>query len=135
MIPTRYLVAANDLYFYKFSNELNSLNANPTKWSNTLKQLVGNLPTNCLSVFDHLVRLAIKGLMKDSQTDSSNTILKDKRNHNHDVSFSQTLLNFYVLTKFVHYLPFFSLFPILIGGGRGRIMSLLRKVEKASLSK
>ena len=28
----------------------NSLSANPTKWSNTLKQFVGNLPTNCLSV-------------------------------------------------------------------------------------
>ena len=24
-----------------------------SKWSNTLKQVVGNLPTNCLSVFDH----------------------------------------------------------------------------------
>ena len=23
-------------------------------WSNTLKQFVGNLPTNCLSVFDQL---------------------------------------------------------------------------------
>ena len=29
---------------------LNPLSANPTKWSNTLKQFVGNLPTNCLSV-------------------------------------------------------------------------------------
>ena len=40
------------------------LSANPTKWSNTLKQLVGNLPTNCLSVFDHFVKLALKGLRK-----------------------------------------------------------------------
>ena len=38
------------------------LSANPTKWSNTLKQFVGNLPTNCLSVFDHFVILALKGL-------------------------------------------------------------------------
>ena len=38
------------------------LNANPTKWSNTLKQFVGNLPTNCLSVFDQFVKLAPKGL-------------------------------------------------------------------------
>ena len=38
------------------------LNANPTKWSNTLKQFVGNLPTNCLIVFDHFVGLAFKGL-------------------------------------------------------------------------
>ena len=32
---------------------VNPLNANPTKWSNTLKQFVGNLPTNCLNVLDH----------------------------------------------------------------------------------
>ena len=30
--------------------------------SNTLKQFVGKLPTNCLSVFDHFVVLALKGL-------------------------------------------------------------------------
>ena len=40
---------------------LNPLNANTTKWSNTLKQFIGNLLTNCLSVFDHLVNLALKG--------------------------------------------------------------------------
>ena len=33
-----------------------------TKWSNTLKQFVGNLPTNCLSVFEQFVILALKGL-------------------------------------------------------------------------
>ena len=32
------------------------------KWSNTLKQIVGNLPTICLSAFDHFMNLAIKGL-------------------------------------------------------------------------
>ena len=37
---------------------INPLSANPTKWSNTLKQLVGKLPTNCLIVFDHFVGLA-----------------------------------------------------------------------------
>ena len=41
---------------------LNLLNANPTKWSNTLKQFVGQLPTNCLSVFYHFVELALKRL-------------------------------------------------------------------------
>ena len=41
---------------------LNPLSANLTKWSNTLKQFVGKLPTNCLSVFDHFVGLALKGL-------------------------------------------------------------------------
>ena len=33
-----------------------------TEWSNTLKQFVCNLPTNCLSVFDHFWGLALKGL-------------------------------------------------------------------------
>ena len=42
---------------------LNPLSANPTKWSNILKQLVGRLLlTNCLSVFCHFVGLALKGL-------------------------------------------------------------------------
>ena len=43
-------------------SEFNRLIVNPTKWSNTLKQFVGNLPTNCLIVFDHFVILALKGL-------------------------------------------------------------------------
>ena len=44
-------------------NEIfNLLSANFTKWSNTLKQLVAKLPTNCLSVFDHFVGLALAGL-------------------------------------------------------------------------
>ena len=38
------------------------LSANHTKWSNTLKQFVGKLSTNCFSVFDHFVGLALKGL-------------------------------------------------------------------------
>ena len=36
------------------------LNANFTKWSDTLKQFVGNLPTNCLSVFDRFMGLALQ---------------------------------------------------------------------------
>ena len=36
------------------------LSANFTKWSNTLKQFVGNLPTNFLSVFGHFVGQALK---------------------------------------------------------------------------
>ena len=43
--------------------KLNLLSVNPTKWPNILKQLVGNLPTNCLSVFDHFVKLALKDLI------------------------------------------------------------------------
>ena len=38
-----------------------TLKENPTKWLNTLKQFAENLPTNCLSVFDHFVGLALKG--------------------------------------------------------------------------
>ena len=42
---------------------LNPLSANPTKWSNPLKRFVGNLPTNCWSVFDHFGGVALKGLI------------------------------------------------------------------------
>ena len=45
------------------SMNLNPFNANPTKWSKTLKQFPGNLLTNCLSAFDHFVGLALKGLI------------------------------------------------------------------------
>ena len=38
---------------------LNPLSANPMKWSNTLKQFVGKLPTNCLNVFNHFLELAL----------------------------------------------------------------------------
>ena len=43
-------------------NWFNPLSVNPTKWSNTLKQFVGNLPTICLSVFYYFVKLTLKGL-------------------------------------------------------------------------
>ena len=46
---------------------LNPLNANPEKWSNTLKQIVGKLPTICLSVFDHFMNLALKGLTRKTR--------------------------------------------------------------------
>ena len=54
--------------------QVNPLSANPTKWSNTLKQFVGNLLTNCLSVFNHFVGLALKGLtLKSGIKKSSRT--------------------------------------------------------------
>ena len=40
---------------------INSLSAKFTKWTNTLKQFVGFCRV-CLSVFDHFVGLALKGL-------------------------------------------------------------------------
>ena len=45
-----------------FANTLNTLSVNPTKWSNRLKQFIGELPNSCLSVFDHFVELALKEL-------------------------------------------------------------------------
>ena len=41
---------------------INPLSAKFIKWSNTFKQIVGKLPTICLSVFDHFSGLAFKGL-------------------------------------------------------------------------
>ena len=42
----------------------NPLSAKFIKWSNTLKQIVGKLPTICLSVFDHFSGLALKGFKR-----------------------------------------------------------------------
>ena len=44
-------------------NQLNPLSAKPTNWSDALKQFVGKLPTNYLSVFDHFLGLALNGLI------------------------------------------------------------------------
>ena len=49
-------------FIFFFFRIIKPLSAKITKWSNTLKQFVGNLPTNCLSMFDHFVGLAHKGL-------------------------------------------------------------------------
>ena len=54
--------AVATILYGKIKCLINPLSANFTKWSDTLKQFVGNLPTNCLSVFGHFVRLALKGL-------------------------------------------------------------------------
>ena len=43
-------------------DKISPLSANFTKLSNRLKQFVGKLLTNCLSVFDQFVGLAFKGL-------------------------------------------------------------------------
>ena len=47
---------------------INLLDVNPTEWPNKLKQSISNLPTNCLSVFEHFVRLARKGLINKNLT-------------------------------------------------------------------
>ena len=64
----RNLLRKQDNHYEKQINKikhtiyLNLLSSSFTKWSNTLKQFVGKLPTNCLSVFDHFVGLVLKGL-------------------------------------------------------------------------
>ena len=47
---------------YLVQKFLNPLSTNFTKWSNTRKQFVSKLSTNCFSVFYHFVGLALKGL-------------------------------------------------------------------------
>ena len=56
--------AVSDVFLRGVHNSFNPVSANPTKWSNTPKQFFGKLPTNCLSVFDHFVKLALKGLRR-----------------------------------------------------------------------
>ena len=56
-------LTGNDIAFIKSFKSINPLSAYPTKWSNTLKQFVDNLPTNCLSVFDYFVGLVLKGFI------------------------------------------------------------------------
>ena len=51
-------------FFEEMNAAINSVNANCTKWSKTLKQVRKQYPMNCLSVFDHFVGLALKGLVK-----------------------------------------------------------------------
>ena len=71
------------------------LSANPTKWSNTLKQFLGDMPTNCLSVFDHFVGLALKGFIDE--------ITHTKREHNshHATNWSIIRVTF---TRLLHHI-------------------------------
>ena len=72
------------MLFPNLTTNLNPLRANPTKWSNILKQFVGKFPANCLSLFDHFVKLALKGLIRvksnEFQTwDANVAMLMDRR--------------------------------------------------------
>ena len=49
-----------NFYNNQYLGIINPLSANLTKWSNTFKKFVGNLPTNFLSVFDHFTGLGLK---------------------------------------------------------------------------
>ena len=57
-----YFLFGSDSGLYFASYRINPVSTNPTKWSNTLKEFVGKLPTNCLSVLDHFAGLAFNGL-------------------------------------------------------------------------
>ena len=59
------------VWFATSRTRLNPFEANPTKCSNTLKQIVGELPTNCLSVFDHFVGLTLKWLISSAKNSLS----------------------------------------------------------------
>ena len=50
---------------------INPLSAKFIKWSNTLKQIVGKLPTICLSVLDHFSGLAFKGLKLQNEVNDA----------------------------------------------------------------
>ena len=70
----------------------NPLSANFSKWSNTLKQFVGKLQTNCLSVFGHFVGLALKGLIRKQEASHMlHPVTLDKGD--------------YVLVKFLNFVP------------------------------
>ena len=58
-------------HFTRFAKvgKVNPLNTNFTKWSNTLKEFVGEFPTNYLSVFDHFVGLANDRVGKNKQNE------------------------------------------------------------------
>ena len=68
---------------------INPFSANFTKWSNTLKQFIGNLATNCLSVFDHFVGLVLKGLTMENEIK-----LKEIRTKKHQQNVETSEMNF-----------------------------------------
>ena len=59
----QYKLSTDHVVFMFADRHRNKLSVNPTKWSNTLKTIRQQQPTNCLSVFDHFVGLAIKRLI------------------------------------------------------------------------
>ena len=79
------------LHDFASLDSLKPLSPNPTKWSNTLKQFVGNLTTNCLSVFDHFVGSAIKGL----------TIFTKSLMANLRLGFKTALVAYVKISKFI----------------------------------
>ena len=70
-------------YHPHISEYVNPLCVNPTKWSNTLKQFVAKSPTNCLTVLDHFVGLALEKLKFSTAATSGVFIVNFEHNaHN-----------------------------------------------------
>ena len=61
-VLAKYLIPITVTLIIISNIKLNPVSTNFTKWPNTLKKFVDNLPTNYLSVFGHFVKLALKGL-------------------------------------------------------------------------
>ena len=82
---------------------LNPLSGSPTKWSNTLKQFLGNMPTNWLSMFDHFVKLALEGLSSKYQFFFFSLTTKPKPNYFENIWHLCIIYNYaqhiYVLRK------------------------------------
>ena len=95
-----------------YSNFLNPLSANPTKSSNTLKQFVGNLLTNCLSVLDHFAKLALKWLRDLVLRRLTNGDATDINSSYIHISVFLWCLYFRTSTK-CHYSVFFTIWMII----------------------
>ena len=83
------------------SVHLNPCSANFTKWSNTLKEFVGKLPTNCLSVFNHFVELALK---ESRATQTLDILIIFKKNVLPDVRFEIRLVRPNIISTWKHYI-------------------------------
>ena len=106
---------------YASTGKLSPLSANPTKWSDTLKQFVGNLLTHCLSVFDHFVKLALK-LLRYSLVILHIILLNFRYNSlTATDDTSGILLNFFLL-------KFFFMICFLLYTVRHKILCAIKKV-------
>ena len=82
VVHSKNVIVSFEVYY----NWFNPLSANPTKWSNTLKQFAGKLATNCLSVFDDFLGLAFKGL-----SDKNRFIFRNRVDTRRHLDVSETL--------------------------------------------
>ena len=87
------------------SKPSNPLSANLTKCSNTLKKFVSNFPTNCLSVFDHFVWLALKGL-KSYQLKKKDMINRTNCSESRLIVYNNTVMSLTGIQLVSHEIPF-----------------------------